>query len=357
MQLSKYVKRTIKAILFVAIFALLIVVLDASFEMDESATEDMLTRYSHTDDIDTIFVGNSAGEMLDDRLFSSLTGTDAFNMCTPSQGLSVSCKNIEMAASHHRIKDVILFVTFDVLDSESYDGIDHLYDRTVDSSSPFWVRVKRSIERDFARSVSSDVINTEKSVNVWIPWENETAHGFENVRGNLQKRWSRLIKGERLGCNIAFDLNSRVYETEPGELTDEDKAFLEEDINRISAMSVPEDLLAVDKVRLLENICVFCRDNDIRLKVIVTPHRTDYFDRFEGYRDNAGEISAYLRDFLQKRGVMYYNTEDDPDVHEVLPDEYFYDWEHVSEPYRDRATEYLAGVINSMTLNAKDGGE
>ena len=348
MPLSSYVKRAIKAILFVAIFALLMIVLDASFEMDEAATERMLTRYSRTDDMDTVFVGNSAGEMVDDKLYSQLSGSAAFNMCTPSQGLSVSSKNIELAASHHRIKDVILLVTFDVLDSENYDGIDHLYDRTVDSSSPWYVRVKNSVKRDFASSTKYDVIGTEKSINVWIPWENETAHGFENIRGNLKRRWSRLIKGGRLGEGIAFDLNSKVYETKPGELIDEDVAMLEDDIFAISEMSISEDLVAVDKVRLLESICVFCRDNDIKLKVIVTPHRTDYYDRYKGFSDEAGKISVYLHDFLSKRGVMYYNTEDDPALHEILPDEYFYDWEHVSEPYTDRATEYLAGVIEKM---------
>ncbi len=348
MQNSSYVKRAIKAILFVAIFALLMIVLNASFVMDEAATEKMLTRYSQTDRMDTIFVGNSAGEMVDDELYSSLTSDASFNMCTPSQGLSVSSKNIELAASHHRIKNVILLVTFDVLDSENYDGIDHLYDRTVDSSSPWYVRVKNSVKRDFARSTKYDVIGTEKSVNIWIPWENETAHGFDNIRNNLEKRWTRMRRGERLGGEIAFDLNSKVYENEPGELTDEDVAMLEDDIFAISEMSISEDMVAVDKVRLLENICVFCRDNDIKLKVIVTPHRTDYYDRYEGFRDEAGKISAYLHDFLSKRGVMYYNTEDDPALHEILPNEYFYDWEHVSEPYTDRATEYLAGVINAM---------
>ncbi len=348
MRLSKNVKRVIKAILFVAIFALLMMIFDASFEMDESATEGMLTKYSRTDNIDMIFVGNSAGEMVDDTMYSSLSGKTAFNMCTPSQGLSVSSKNIELAASHHDIKDVVLLMTFDVMDSENYNGIDHLYDRTVDSSSPFWTRVKNSVKRDFARSMSYDVINTEKSINVWIPWENETMHGFENVRNNITKRCSRFVNGGRLGSNIAFDLNTKKYDRQPGELTDEDKAMLDDDILRISETAVPEDLLAVDKVRLLENICIFCRDNDIRLRVIVTPHRTDYFDRYEGYRHDAEELSAYLRDFLSKRGVMYYNTEDDPEVHEMLLDAYFYDWEHVSEPYKGQATEYLVTVLERL---------
>ncbi len=348
MQLSKYVKRTLKAILFVAVFFVMMFVLDAMFEMDEASTEAMLTRYSQTEDIDMVFVGNSAGEMVDDELYSKITGDDAFNMCTPSQGLSVSFKNLQLAASHHKIKKAVLLLTFDVADTESYDGIDHLYDRVVDSSSPFYVRIVNIIKRDVKRSFARDMIGNEKSVNIWIPWENETMHGFDNVKKNLTKRFSRMMRGDRLGSGIAFDLNHEVYDRNPGRWTDEDAAMFEEDAAAIAELPLPEGMLGADKMELLADMCTFCRDNYIDFAVVVTPHRTDYYDRYDEYRANVQTLSGYLDAFVSKRGFMYYNTEDDAGLHTTLPDTYFYDWEHVSDDYKPQATEYLAGVITDL---------
>lgn len=68
---------------FASVFILLMLVFDAAFELDEGTTESMLTKYSGLSDIDTVFVGNSAGEMLDSQLYSEITGDNGFNMCTP----------------------------------------------------------------------------------------------------------------------------------------------------------------------------------------------------------------------------------------------------------------------------------
>ncbi|MBQ8667340.1 MAG: hypothetical protein IJ526_10820, partial [Lachnospiraceae bacterium] len=151
MQLSDNIKRLLKAILFIIIFLLLTLLFNAAYELDESATEAMLTSYSNHSDLETVFVGNSAGEMVDSDIFSRLSGNSAFNMCTPSQGLSVSLKNIKLACSHHNINKVILLMTFDTLNSENYDAIDHLYDRVVDSSSPFHTRIIKSVKRNIEK--------------------------------------------------------------------------------------------------------------------------------------------------------------------------------------------------------------
>ena len=45
---------------------------------------------------------------------------------------------------------------------------------------------------------------------------------------------------------------------------------------------------------------------------------------------------------------MYYNTEEDETLHQQLPDEYFYDWEHVSKEYIEKSTDYLTGVIQKL---------
>ena len=347
MQLSKNVRRAIKAILFLVIFFLLMGFFNVSFELDENATETMLTSYSEKTDIDTVFVGNSAGEMMNAEMYSDLTGTHAFNMCTPSQSLSVSLKNIKLASSHHKIKTAVMLITLDTVDSENYDGIDHLYDRVVNSSSPLHVRIMKTVKNDFDNSFSYENFDTERSITTWIPWENENIHGFSNIMDNLKKRSLRILHGDRLGSRIAFDLNSAVYETLPGYLSDDDIALLNEDIEESKNLPIPVGMIASDKLTMIARICAFCRDNDIELNVLVTPHRTDYYDRYASFSEDSRTVSTFLDDFISKRGFLYYNTEDDSQLHELLPDAYFYDWEHVSDEYKDRATAYLTDVIGS----------
>ena len=328
-------------------------VFNAAFELDEGVTETMLTAYSNQSDLDTVFVGNSAGEMLDANLYSQLTGDKAFNMCTPSQGLSVSLKNIKLAASQHQIKKVILLMTFDTANSESYDAIDHVYDRVVNSSSPLHNRLINTVKKNFEQSFSYSIINTEQSVNVWIPWENETLHGFSNIRNNINKRFQRLVRGDLLGSHIAYDLNTVIYNRAPGNLNSDDTDLLQQDISKISDLPIPPNMIASDKLTLLARICSYCRDNNIYFTVIITPHRSDYYDRFDSFREDSRNMNNYLEDFVSKRGFMYYNTEDDPRLHAILPDKYFYDWEHVSGKYISPATEYLTDVI--QTLNNQKG--
>ncbi|MBO4415557.1 MAG: hypothetical protein J5824_06195, partial [Lachnospiraceae bacterium] len=302
--------------------------------------------------IDTIFVGNSAGEMMNADEFSDLTGTHAFNMCTPSQSLSVSLKNIKMAYSHHKIKNAVMMITLDSVNAEEYDGIDHLYDRVVNSSSPLHVRIIKTVQRDFENSFSFDNIDTERSITVWIPWTNETIHGFSNITGNLKKRISRFMSGDRLGSHIAFDLNSTIYETANGYMTDDDISMLREDAEAAKDLLIPSGMISSDKLTMLARICRFCKDNGIELKIIVTPHRSDYYERYESFREDSRIISTFLDDFVSKREVMYYNTEDDEKLHTTLPDDYFYDWEHITDDHKNEATAYLADIISSKMLRS-----
>ena len=139
-----------------------------------------------------------------------------------------------------------------------------------------------------------------------------------------------------------------VYERAPGDLSDDDYELLMDDIDVMSSLDISSDMLSEDKLRLLAEICTYCRDNGIELSVITTPHRTDYYERFSTFKDYTAALSLYLDAFVSKRGVAYYDTEDDPMLHEILPDDYFLDWEHVSPEYTDAATDYLTGIIQEL---------
>ena len=348
MQRSKYIKRILKAILFIALLVIFTKVLDAAFTLDENSTENMLTSYSRTEEIDTVFIGNSVGEMMDTDMYSTLTGTHAFNMCTPSQSMEISYRNLSMAASHHEIKNAVILMSLDMVNADDYSGIEQLYDRVVDSSSPWHERILISLKRKYQKSIDPDIFNTEESINVFIPWQNETAHGFKNITDNLTRRFNRLIHNEPLGKDIAFDLNSIRYGRISGDLYKDEEALLEDDIKEASMLDIPTGMLSPGNLMRLAKICKFCSSNGIDLKVIVTPHRTDYYERYAAFREYSVIADEYLSDFISKRGQMYYNTEDDPDLHEILPDAFFYDKEHIESKYFDKSTLYLYNIMNKM---------
>ena len=348
MRLSKNLRRCFKALIFLMLFVVLTLILDAAFELDETVTEKMLTAYSKTPEIDTIFVGNSVGEMMDADLYSALSGTHSFNMCTPSQSIELSLKNIKLAASHHEIKNATLLMSIDMVDDEDYSRLDQLYYRVVDSSTPWNKRIIVSIKRRIQKSLSPELYNTEKSINVFIPWENETAHGLDKVKENLERRFKRLINNDPVGKNIAFDLNTIRYNRLPDDLSEEEIKMLNEDLDTASELSLPEGMISSGNLTRIAKICKFCKENRINLRIVVTPHTTEYFDRYESFREYNKIADEYLEGFISKRGGEYYDTEDDPEVHEILPDKYFSDQEHMSDKYYGKSTEYLYRVLCNM---------
>lgn len=354
MQRSEYIKRILKAILFTALLVIFTEVLDAAFLLDEKATEEMLVSYSQTNEIDTLFIGNCVGEMMDARLYSELTDTHSFNMSTPSQSLEISLDNIKLASSHHNIRTVTLLMTLDTVSEENYRGIEQLHARVIDSSSPLKVRILNWAKRSWKKSTSDKVVNTEESINVYFPWQNETAHGIDSISDNLKRRFGRLINNKPLGHDIAFDLNTKKYLRNPGDLTAADRTLLEEDIQNASSLNIPTGMISPDNLTLLAKISSFCRDNNILFRAIVTPHRTDYYDRYAAFRDYSETTSAFLNDFLSKRNNMYYNTEDDPGVHDRIRDEYFNIEERLNSDYYDKSTLYLHEIISMMDKSIQE---
>ena len=349
MQPSKYAKRTLKAILFLILFFLFIEFFNAAFELNGKETEGMLARYSEQMDIDTVFVGNSVGKMLDAGEYSDQTGEHAFNMCTPSQSLPVSLKNIEMASSQRKLKKAVLLMDLDTIDSGNYDWVDHMYDRVVNSAAPLSRQIMNRLISCAEKSLDPDMINTERSINIWIPWEDEVYQGFPQMLHNLYRRYKRLVKRKKPGSKFAYDLTKSFYETAPGELSDEEEELLDKDIAAMEELPLPAGMMDKDKIRILADICTYCRDNDIDFYVVVTPHRSDFFERTDDFREEILSASTFLNDFISKRGFRYFDPEKDGDPHRILPDHYFDDWEHINKKYRHNATVYLTDVISKIS--------
>ena len=341
----KVTKRTLKALLFVAITVALTWALDMIFELNESDTEGMLINFANEDHVDTVFVGNSAGKMMDGDYYGELTKIDAVNMCTPSQSLDVSLRNIKLAYGRHKIKKAVLLTTCDSFDETNLDMSEHVYDRVINSSTTNLQSVRNSIKANVRREQVPGTISKEESINLWFPWVVETSPTFKDIKETFLYRLVRLKGGTSLGAFFPYDFTEVVYPYDEGELTLDDKRILGAYATAIENSDIPQDMIDMGKLEKLAKIISFCRDNDIEFEVVITPHRTDYFDRTDSFRENIAKVDAMLGKFVSAWGNEYHNAENDLKVHEILPDVDFYDWEHVSEEYRTRSTEYLAELI------------
>ena len=337
--------RILKALLFAVITVILTMALDTVLELNESDTEEMLIKFADKESIDTVFVGNSAGKMLNPDIYENLTGSPAVNMCTPSQSYNVTLENIKLAYARHKIKKVVLLTTFDTFDDASPEVADHIYHRVINSSGTWFENVTDTVAENIKKESRPGIVNKEESINMWIPWVVETAPTFKDIKENITRRLLRIKNHTPLGAFFPYDFHEVIYEYKEDNLTKEDEDIIGEFENVLEGEAVLDEYFTVESLESLAGIIVFCRENGIEFEMIITPHRTDYYDRNGAFGEVVAASDELLRDFVTSFGYRYYNVEEDEQVHEILPDEYFYDWEHVSEEYRGISTEYLTNII------------
>lgn len=156
----------------------------------------------------------------------------------------------------------------------------------------------------------------------------------------------RLVSGYRLGEDIAFDLDRENYKTVKEPKTEADEYLLQEDIKRLNSLELPKGTIDDRALDNLDEITVFCRNNDIRLYYIISAHQASHMERYGRYYQ---DINDFLSQFMSERNVVYYNFEIDPLVHKKLPDNYFFDWEHISEDHVRDATKVTAETFLKIT--------
>ncbi len=341
-------KRVLKAILFVVIFLLLSKLMSMAMMLKETKSEAMLERYSDTKEIDTIILGNSVAETLAPEVLDERLGYHTFNMATPDQSYRVGAKEVKMVASQHPLKRVILYTTFDAGINSGGEIVDKIYERTVDSAGPLPKVTARKITKNMYTSLEPEMITTEESVNLWLPWTSEVADSWESAWGNARSRGKRLLRGERLGSQIHRDLTEVVYPVVDRELTGEEWNLLHADLEEMHSLSIPDGMMTDEELTELAELCALCSENGIELAVLISPHRTDYYDRYDGYREYTETVDEYLSMFVSERGHVYYNFEHNEDLHEILPDESFMDFEHIHEREGAVATGLIADVLSPL---------
>lgn len=342
--------RIVKVIIFVVAFLAINDVFSLFLEPLETASEVMLTRYSNKvseKEIDTLIIGNSVTSMIDDEAFSRATGMQAFNMGTPSQSFNVSFDILKMANRHNKIQKAILMTGFEAFEKAIDDIPERTFEKVIISSYPMRKRILYRFIAPLERAIQPNNIKQPDSINAFVSWIGACVDYPPTMWESFTTKVKRAFSGHRLGENIAFDLDKEIYKTTTESRTEADNLLLEEDIKRLHSLGLPQGTINDDALKTLDDISVYCRDNNIELYYFISPHQLTHIDR---YGENYQKITDFLAQFMRERHFTYYNFETDPTVHATLPDNYYIDWEHISNDYVDEATEVIDETFNSMII-------
>ena len=333
--------RIITVAMFLAVFWVLNRIVSFVLEPLSTSSEEMWTRYTNTENIDTIIVGNSIGEMLDTDIVDSVFGGTSCNMCTPKQNIPISCDAIKVAARQNPIKRVILVSAYDGLTRTKAPVSERIFRRTMIASYPFAKRRYYDFLDRWTEATKRENFDNTESIRAWFPWIDDSQGDMGYIINNVETKAEEYLSGKKLGDGYGYSLDTVRYDRVDNGLSNEDERLLNVDLEYARALTrldVPEGTLGEYSLRSLDEICVYCRDNGIDFTLVMMPHRSDYKKQYEGYYDT---INDYVKNFVESRGFHYHNCELDDGIHERIPDEYFYDIEHVEGAHGEELTRVI----------------
>lgn len=339
-----YIKRILGTALFVAIFLIINSMLNILLEFPETESQKMLRGYTWQSDLDTIIVGNSITTMIDTQVLDEKTGFRSYNMGTPSQTFAISKSIIEMAASQNPIKRVYIVTGYDSFEKDDIPTFENIFNKTKNAPKPLPLRKWRELKRKFVRATSPEVAPTTESITLWFNWVDNCVGDLKSLKNNFNIRVLGFFQGIRPKDGYAFDLDKKTFPQIEPIYSSEEFELYDSDMKLLDSMNIAEGTLDKASLKRLDEICNYCNDNNIELTYFISPHQTGYKERYEG---NYEKVDEFLNAFFAHRGIKYYNLDNDPEIHEKLPDEYFYDWEHVEKDYIPDATNvFVEKIIN-----------
>ena len=297
---------------FLIIVGVINSVLSFLIEPAQGASATMWKQYYKETEIDTIFIGSSlCSAAFDPLIFDEQLGVKAFNMGTPMQALEQNITALETAFEEHDIKTVVVGMGFFVLQEDTYEDAELTFEKALAREKGGIKGGLHGLEYVF----SNAAYDNEKSVNYWFPWiYNKETYSWEVMMQNVKSKLMQRGKGA-----IATKWK-KGYSPYEGMV----------DYNNVAAKNsyytynqeLKEELLSK-----LEKILVMCKENDVDVMVINTPHPDfDIISCYEVYERN----DNIVRELCKKNSVDYYNFS--LAKNEVFEDkeEYYYDFEHLN---------------------------
>ncbi len=331
--MKKYLKPAVRIILFIAIFALIVHVMNFCLVMSNWASIDRWEAYAADDGYDTLFVGSSVGWVVVPRTINGINACKCVNMSTPDQFYKTSADTVKFISSQQPLQKVVLLTGFDALSqSEDYAAAASFLDAKYETAS-LTKRYGAVLSDKLGRYKDIDFLTSVDSINIWFDWVERFSYTIPQVFKNIAYRRGRLDPG------YVLDMEKKIDRIEP---LKGDTVILDEDIAKAKELEpygITADPVSLQK---LDEMASFLSENAIDFTVIVTPHRSDVM---AGYGEGYGVIDSYLQEFVEKRGGKYFNLDNDESLRERLPDDMFTDHEHIVDEGNNLVSEKIAELL------------
>lgn len=300
--------------------------------------KEMWSYYYSQENADTIIVGTSVTEMIDEFVVDEYTGRTCINMGTPSQYFATSRSIIETAASERPVDTIILMMGFDALER------DEDLSATLSVEDGFYInksnlhRLAGFIKNNIEYSLDGRNIKNSESINKWMSWPVSCTVYFDQIKSNWEKKqyYKNAIPDiDTEGLNVV------TYDRIPMSKRVNIGSDVENEIQNIKALTISRD-----SVIMLKQMCEYCTSNGITFIVMISPHKSGYADSFGGEYDKLNSLVAGV---VQGAGCTYLNLNDLPSVTDLMTDEYYTDSEHVTHEGIEVASGIMSDILNLLT--------
>lgn len=310
--------KKLKSLRFLLVICVANMVMSFLLEPVRGSSGTMWAEYYQEDEIDIAFVGASfSAAAFAPYVVDEVMEINSFNMGTPLQAIGQTLSAVKTLIEDHDVDTIVLGTGFFVFQYETLDKAELTFEMARASKETGMNAVADSLSYIW----SEDVRNTEKSINYFFPWiyNHEEITGeyiFNNISskmaaigdslsGNGERIPKESLKGFRPYSGVVdyskrWEINSYCYY---------DQSFLE------------------DKVEQFKEILNLCRENEIDIIVVNTPHPAyDVVSCYQTYEESEQEMESICGSY----GVDYYNFSlARPELYDPVP-EYYYDFEHLN---------------------------
>jgi len=335
-----YLIRIVKFIVFTLIFIAINSGICYALSPSANTSNEMWDYYFTHEEADTLFVGSSVTEMIDEFIIDEFTGRKCINMGTPSQYFASSKEVIDIGTRHRNVDTIILLYGFDALERDEDLTATLAVEKSYYDAKSIPEKLMGYIAVNSRFSFDGRNMADPQSVNKWMSWPVSCMDDFDQIKANLEKKKniSQLRKDQ--GLNGHFEDRNKYSRTDfprARELDDETRM----QIRQIKSIDVDEKSLVI-----LGQIAEYCNANGISLIVALSPHKSGYA---ESFGQDYEKLDALTQNYVEKKGCMYINLDNNPFVKNLLTDEYFVDSEHVTGDGVDIASGTMSDILNLLT--------
>lgn len=329
------ISRWLKIVGFLAVLFIVNMMLSFVIEPESGASGRMWAGFYAEEEIDTIFVGSSVSQQtFIPSIFDEAMGVKSYNMGTPSQAIPQSLRAIQIAMEEHDIKTVVYGMGYSNL---KYTPITEAK-LTFESAS---IRKKGGVEGlvdGLAYIYSDEVRGTEDSIKFLFPW----LYNYEDfAKATMIKNVGDKLHNLKLV--LAGETIDETDGLKKGFRNDDSSVFNYDNKWTSNSHIIYGGNLNGRMITEFVETLKFCRENNLDLIVVNTPHPVfDVVSCFLYYETDYNLVKSYCEQY----DVDYYDFSlAKPEIFESKA-EYFCDYEHLNKYGAQAFCQSLSEFLN-----------